>query len=255
MKKPKRLSGFNELAEDKLNITAHGCDYECRYCFNTSICIWARGLKPADIGVTVIDPEKLDILIDRKGDTAIYPNTHDITPEHLESHLFFIGKLLAVYPHVTVISKPNLICIRAICQAFPDHKDKLTFLFTIGTVDDKVREFWERKAPSIPERVECLKLAHDLGYKTSVISEPLLDEVPDGILQMVKPYVTDVIWIGKGKMMMQRVSCNGYKDAETKARVKQLDAWHSKANLEIIYQRLKSDSQIRWKETIQKIIG
>lgn len=253
--KKKRLTGFNELAEVKMNITKYGCEYLCRYCFNLSLCVFGRGFDPADLDVTVIDREKLNALIDREGDTVIYPNTHDITPKHLESHLLFIGKLLAVYPKVTVISKPNLVCIRAICEAFPEQKDKLTFLFTIGTVDDKNREFWEPHAPSIPERVECLKLAHELGFKTSVISEPLLDETPDGILDLVKPYVSDVIWIGKGKMMAQRVSCNGHKDPESKARVKQLEAWHSKAKLEVIYQRLKDDPQIRWKETIQKILG
>jgi len=251
----KRLTGIQELAPLGCNITKHGCEYQCKYCWNNANCVWTHGLSPDKLGEEVIDLDKLNKAIEKKADSVLYPNTHDITPRHLPLHLTYIRKLLEVYPQVTIISKPNLESIKAICKAFPEYRGSITFLFTIGTLDDEIRKFWEPKAPSIPERLECLKYAHSQGFKTSVIAEPMLDNNPDELVKRVKPFVTDVIWLGNGKRMLQRVSCNGHKDAETKARVRQLEAWQSEENTRALYQRLNVDPQVRWKETIQLIVG
>lgn len=53
------------------------------------------------------------------------------------------------------------------------HKNRFEFRFTIGTHDQAICDKFESHAPNISERIECLKLAHKMGYQTSVSMEPM----------------------------------------------------------------------------------
>ncbi|MHB8157111.1 MAG: hypothetical protein ACYDEQ_06920 [Desulfocucumaceae bacterium] len=113
---------------------------------------------------------------------------------------------------------------------------------------------WEPNFSNYKERLACLRLAHSLGFKTSVLMQPMLDN-PEAVIEAVKPYVTETIWLGKAKRLRQRLSANGRPDKKTMAKANELIKWQSAVNLKALHQRLKCNPQIRWDKTIQKAIG
>jgi DNA repair photolyase len=154
---------------------------------------------------------------------------------------------------VLVTSKPNLDCIKKICETFTEFKDKILFRFTIGSLDSLVLNFWEPEAPSFNERFECLTLAFKMGYKTSVSAEPLLDKDVHSLIRRLSPYVTDTIWIGKAEQLRKRLTMNGYNDPNTIANADELMEWQNDPMLiRDLYEKYKDNPMIRWKTSYLK---
>ena len=126
-------------------------------------------------------------------------------PIHLPQAIQVLEHILISGNEVLVASKPNFDCIKKICETFTGYKDKILFRFTIGSTDSLILKFWEPKAPSFEERFECLKLAYNMGYQTSVSAEPLLDKNVDLLIETLSPYITETIWIGKAESLTQRL--------------------------------------------------
>jgi len=87
---------------------------------------------------------------------VMYPSSHDIRPEHLSENMEFLRHILEAGNEVLIVSKPHLVCIKAICKEFEKYKEKILFRFTIGSADDAVLKFWEPNAPGFMERLACL---------------------------------------------------------------------------------------------------
>ena len=100
---------------------------------------------------------------------------------------------------MNITSKPHLECIKAIYQEYGDqYRDKIRFMFTVTSNNDKVLSFWEPGAPNFEERLACLKYAFDAGFKTRVFIEPMLEpENVEELVGQISPYVSMDIWIGK----------------------------------------------------------
>jgi len=63
----------------------------------------------------------------------------------------------------------------------------VTLLFT----NDESRKKWEPNTASIDERVESLKIAHEMGINTWVsIEPPIIPEEALGVINLVEPYVS-----------------------------------------------------------------
>jgi DNA repair photolyase len=189
----------------------------------------------------------------------MYPSSHDIRPEHLAENMEFLKHILDAGNEVLIVSKPHLVCIKAICKGFEKYKDKILFRFTIGSADDAVLKFWEPNAPGFKERLACLKWAHKKGYGTSVSCEPMLDNNIDKVIKKVSPYVSETIWIGKinhliGVTGRGRLDFNGHNDPETLAKAHELIAWQSDENIIRLYEKYDDNAKIRWKESIKRII-
>jgi hypothetical protein len=87
----------------------------------------------------------------------------------------------------------------------------------------------------------------------------MLDNNIEAVLEKVLPYVTETVWIGKanyliGKTGRGRLDFNGENDSVTLARAKQLIEWQSDENILKLYNLYKDNPQIRWKESISKVI-
>lgn len=250
----KQKTGTWEWAPRTFNLI-QGCSHNCRYCYACSMAVLFRGHDPKTWYLEAINEDLLLKRFSKSEEMIMYPSAHDIVPANLPLHLIIIRNLLDSYSKVLIVSKPHRECIKTICETFKAQKNKILFRFTIGSTDGKVLKFWEPEAPSFKERLECLKLAHSLGFETSVSMEPMLDNNPEEVVKAVKPYVTETIWLGKANRLKQRLSTNGHKDKETMARADELLEWQSDANIHKLYQRLKDDLQIRWKDSIKKVVG
>jgi len=184
----------------------------------------------------------------------MFPSTHDITPDTLQICIGQIRNILVAGHEILVVSKPHRDCIAAICDGFKDHKDKILFRFTIGSASSETLKLWEPGAPSFDERIEALQLAHGQGFKTSVSCEPMLDGNIEAVVKVVAPYVTDAIWLGKMNQVKARLSFNK-APAEVVLAATVLVKEQSDANIQALYQRLKDNPQIKWKDSIKKVVG
>lgn len=254
IKKPGSLYGTKEWAIKTTNLLRRGCYHRCIYCYSCAEAVRFHRCLAEAWGQEVINEKKLKATIRPKTVSLMYPSTHDIMPEKLSEHLTYLDKLLAAYPSVLIVSKPHIECIQAICQRYPRYRDKLIFRFTIGSADDEVLKFWEPYAPNLAKRMECLKYAFAQGFKTSVSSEPMLDNKFEDVVRMVRPYITDTIWPGKMNHLKLRLKLNGHSDPETMARADELLAWQSAENINALYQRLKDDPLIHWKGSISEVL-
>ena len=75
------------------------------------------------------------------------------------------------------------------------------------------------------------------------------------VIDMVKPYVTHSIWLGKMNSMKSRLEINTEITKELKEKANQLFAWQSDDNFKALYDIYKNDSLIRWKAEIKTIVG
>jgi len=93
------------------------------------------------------------------------------------------------------------------------------------------------------------------GYETSVACEPMLDTRVDQVVEKVNPYVTETIWLGKPNKLIGRLSMNGYKnDQVTMERARRLMESLSDEYILNLYARYQDNPQIRWKDSIKKVI-
>jgi hypothetical protein len=97
-----------------------------------------------------------------------------------------------------------------------------------------------------------LRYAFDRGFTTSVSMEPMLAGTEDAVatFHRVVPFVTETVWIGK----MNHVNRWGRATPEIAAAcwyIRKLQC--DEAILELV-RRLGSHRQVRWKDSIRKVI-
>ena len=232
-----------------------GCCNNCRYCYSQSNAI-RRGQKTAETWKEeVISQEDLNCKVNKCHGRFMYPSTHDITPQHLNEHLFMIDKILRAGNSIFLISKPHHECIERICREFADYKDKMELCFTIGSTNSDTLSFWEPGAASYQERKSCLVSAYNKGFITSASAEPLLDRNLDGLVEELTPYIKRHLWFGKMNFPMQGLKANGHQDQETMKKVKNLIDFHNDGNfIRYYYNKYKENPKIQWKSHFRKEI-
>lgn len=251
--KVNRTTGTKEWAASNFNFIL-GCPHDCKWCWAKEMAIRFGRATSESWKEEHINLQKLQAKVSKRKGRIMFPSTSDLTPKYLNESIFMLKKILEAGNEVLIVTKPHIECVAAICDAFQDFKDQIIFRFTIGSADDKVLKYWEPNAPSFQERLESVKLAYSMGYQVSISCEPYLDLYIDKVIDAVSPFVTETIWIGKANNLMARLKINGHKDQETLARAKQLMEWQSDANILKLYERLKGNPLIRWKDSIQKVL-
>ena len=164
---------------------------------------------------------------------VMFPTSHDIVYETIDTVLTVLSKLLRVGNAVLITTKPDPRCVAMICRDLVEFKSQIQFRFTITSSKDQVLKEWEPGAPSLADRLVSLETAYRLGYKTSVSIEPFLDEDPSDLVALVQPWVTESIWIGPFG-----------KSTPKKHRM----AIHEPENLRKIYAKLDDNPLVRWKD-------
>lgn len=255
VKKAKAISGTKEWSVVSVNCCT-GCEHNCRYCYARWDAIHRYGgrVKSIEEWANPVIREK-DVKKGRKKEAGrvMFPTTHDITPRNYDACATVLGKLLEAGNEVLVVSKPHRQCIRGLCEQFADYRKQILFRFTIGAMDDKLLGYWEPGAPSFKERFECLKLAFEHGFQTSVSVEPMLDAMHVvNLFRRLRPFITDTLWIGKMNELRQRVTIETDED---RRMVEMIEAGQVDEVIRDIYEALKDEHQIRWKESIKKVVG
>jgi len=186
----------------------------------------------------------------------MFPTTHDISAKNLILFSMQLYQLLEQNKKVIIVSKPSYNCIVSICNTFKEHKNKILFRFTIGSLQDDILSFWEPRAPEASERMACLKYAFINGFKTSVSMEPLLnidfDQTVNDILHL-EQLVNEKIWIGKMNHGASRLTINGHPEKIKDFR--KLDCyWNQEMLIKLQRQPDISDfgNKIAWKENCIK---
>lgn len=249
----RKVGGTKEWAIANVNCIT-GCSNGCLYCYGKAMARrFGRISSDAEWAKPKLRPEEVKRKRHRKSGTIMFPTTHDITPEFLEPCMAVLRNLLEAGNKVLVVSKPRLVCVTRICHDLAKHKDQILFRFTIGAFDNTILAFWEPGAPTFEERFACLKLAYRKGFATSVSAEPMLD-VPNGValFRKLSPFVTDSIWLGK---LNRARACIGERSLEVEAAIQRIEANQTDEKIRAIYQSLKDEPLVRWKESVKSVIG
>jgi len=102
---------------------------------------------------------------------VMYPTTSDLLPENYDADLKRIRFILSENNSAVLVSKPHLEVWQKYAADLAEYQDRLIIRFTIGSFNNELLKLLEPKAPLFEERLECLKLMYQQGYKTSVSIE------------------------------------------------------------------------------------
>lgn len=252
--KEKPVFGTTEWAASNVNYLK-GCSNDCKYCFSKEMAIRFKRKTPENWKEEEINWEAYNKNVKQREGYIMFPSTHDITPQQLDLAIDFLKRLLGNGNKVLIVSKPSFECIKRICDSFADYKNQILFRFTIGSTNNKTLKFWEPNAPDYNERKKALVYAFEAGYQTSISCEPMLDNRIDKVIDDLSQYVTDAIWLGKMNFAIRRLRTNGHLDAENQAAAEQLLEWQNDAAIKQLYNKYKDNPQIKWKESIKKVVG
>ncbi len=254
LEKNKCVFGTHEWAEHSANFI-DGCKHDCKYCYSKEMAIRFHRKTPENWKNEKIRKKSLRKIFKKLNGTIMFPSSHDIHPYHLKYTIYFLSEILKAGNSVLIVTKPHLICIKTICEKFSAYRDKILFRFTIGSSDSETLKFWEPGAPYFPERLASLKWAFNNSFKTSVSCEPMLDGNIQEVVKKTSNFVTDFIWLGKANFLFRRLKMNGIIDNETLMRAKELVEMQSDENVSKLYDILKNNQKVKWKESIKKVVG
>jgi DNA repair photolyase len=252
--KEKKPHGTQEWASHNINIQL-GCEHDCRYCYAKSMGIRFQRATSKSWRKPIILKDKVEQNYRKLNGRIMFPTSHDITPLNINECSSVLQRLLQAGNEVLIVSKPHLSCIKTLCNDLLPCRTKVMFRFTIGSANDAVLSFWEPEAPPYKERIASLKWAYEQGYRTSVSSEPMLDEHVSRVVAEVKPFITDSVWLGRVNKLANALTmnCPNRKDirrtAEEMMQI-QTDEW-----VLGLYEQYKSDNFIKWKDSIKKVVG
>jgi len=252
-----KKTGTKEWAESNVNIQL-GCEHGCRYCYARYNAVKFRKWCTAEqwLDPVIVQSKVTRSFLKRLG-VVMFPSTHDITLRNLSESIYVLQNMLAAGNEVLVVSKPHFKCIREICETFKKYRKRLMFRFTIGSMNEEILDFWEPNASNFRERIQCLRFANDSGYQTSVSCEPFLDYALGQIIELyeeVKPYITDSFWIGKLRHFNRRVEMAGITPEEERVFVDPLKAAQSDETVWLIYDHLRNERLVKWKDSIREVI-
>ena len=254
MSKNKRISGTLEWAKFNANCIK-GCKNSCLYCYARYSAIYRfKSVKTEkEWENEIVDTKKLSQKWTKKDGTIMFPSCHDISPENIDTCISFLKNILKPGNDVLIVSKPHLECVKKMCEALKEYKEHILFRFTIGAYDNKILRFWEPNAPTFGERYDSLQYAFGQGFSTSISVEPMLDADNVGFLfDTLSPYVSDSIWIGKMNKTAQRVKTF---TMEEKNALKRIEISQTDEKIWKIYEMLKDEPKIKWKESIKEVVG
>ena len=231
-----------------------GCSNNCRYCFAAAN---AKRFKTKPRNEWHIEEltKRADMTsYPAKHGIVMFPSSHDITPFNLDACIKVLTLILDKGNQVLIVTKPSLKCMPRLLNDLKAYRDQILFRFTIGSMNDEVSKFWEPGAPLPKERVRCLADAKAAGFLTSVSMEPMLDGVLDAlaVLDAVKPFVTETIWIGKMNKPRLRVDMS---DPTVEAAVSVIERKQSDPEIWGMVCHLSCEPKVRWKDSIKSVIA
>lgn len=249
-----KVTGTKEWASTNLNIIS-GCSNDCVYCYAKSMMIRFKRKSSETWNEEILDQKKVDRSYKKSNGTIMYPSSHDISEQHLDSHLIVLKKLLHAGNDLLIVSKPRLAVIKALCEELKDFKDQILFRFTIGSTDSEILKLYEPGASSYEERLECLKHCYKSKFQTSISVEPMLDMNPRKIYAATHLYITDAIWYGKINRVNSILSINDPGNKKIRDNLNNLLNSQDNDFITELYNNFKENPQVKWKDSIKNIVG
>ncbi|WP_018607164.1 radical SAM protein [Uliginosibacterium gangwonense] len=246
-------SGTLEWADHNENIQ-RGCSHNCKYCFAAANAHRFKTLARVNWHTESLTANAERTKYPKRHGVIMFPSAHDITPGNLDACTRFLKLMLDAGNQVLIVSKPHTACIAHLVAELATYRNQVMFRFTQGTMDAEVARFWEPGAPAPEERLEALRLAHGAGFRTSVSAEPLLGglDTARAVLDAVRPFVTDTVWIGKLNRPRNRVDM---KLPQNCLAIEAMEAEQSDANILALYAALQGDPLVRWKDSIMHVVN
>lgn len=249
MKKP---TGTREWSQHSANLKVLGCSHGCKYCYGREMALRYKRICTADEWTTERFLGETEPLLKKQG-IVMFPTVSDISPTYLGAAIKFLIPTLKNENQVLIVIKPHLECVKALCRELKQFKPQIMFRFTITTIDPNISKFWEPGAPLPRERVNSLRYAFKNGFATSVSVEPMLcgPKLACEMFYLLSPMVTDTIWFGKMNKIAQRV----HVQPTNRKYVRLIKMQQTDDNIRKLYNTLKSEQKVRWKDSIQKVLG
>lgn len=248
----KKISGTKEWSVESVNCVI-GCSHDCRYCYAREMAERHKRVEPGDWPKMRVRAKAVLQKRKKVDGTVMFPTTHDITPEVLDPCLDVLTRLIDAGNKVLIVTKPHFECVKAICSPFEAFGSQILFRFTIGSCRNGILEYWEPGAPKFEERFRSLKYAFDLGFETSVSTEPLLDVDSLPLLgDSILPFITDAWWIGKMNDVRRRVKIVTAQDV---SMVNEINKINEESSIREVYGRYMNNPKVKWKESIKKVVG
>lgn len=249
--KPEEKTNLQEWADKGINVFK-GCSNDCRYCYARAESVRLHGNTPEQWKNEILNEKVYQKGWRLSKKSLIFPSTHDITPGTYDACEEVLKKVLAAGNKVLVISKPRPDLIEKLCDALAPYKKQVNFRFTITAQNENLLAFWEPNAPDYKDRKKALVLAHEKNFMTSISIEPMLDSANvEKLIEDLKPYTTDSIWVGTMNMIRKRVKNDSPRVEE---EIGKIQAGQAPGKLKPIYLKYKNDPLIKWKGHFGEIL-
>ena len=240
----KEKDNVQDWAGKTINIVK-GCTNNCRYCYARELSIRRHGNNYENWTNEQLNEKMINKGWRKSTKKMMFPSTHDITPGTYDACESVLKKLLTAGNQVLIVSKPRVDLIEKLCDALEPYKDQLMFRFTISARNNEILSFWEPNAPSYEDRVDALIIAFANGFRTSVSIEPMLDPADiKGLVEDLRPFTTDSMWLGPVKEIRQRTRIDS---EEIKLEVQKIEAGQTPEKLLEVYNLFQDDPLIKWK--------
>ncbi len=245
-----KKTGTREWSDVSHNIGV-GCSHGCLYCFAAAKAVEKGNVRDREEWKTEkITPRR----IPKAEGVIMFPTAHDITPYYLDASVLTVREMLEAGREVLIVTKAHSNSVKRICDEFEEYREQLLIRITIGSVDMEQTNFWEPDAPPPLERLIALGYAFLRGFKTSVSMEPMLHGIDDALntYYVVEPYVTEKIWIGKMNSPYTRVDTTVI---DQRTAVDEIIELQSDSEIMKLYEELKGEPKVEWKDSIQKVLS
>jgi hypothetical protein len=254
------LTGTREWSEHSVNCCL-GCRHGCLYCYARYNAVRRGKISAGDDWIAERPEGEATASMRRRKyeGTVMFPTQHDITAGNAVACRATLAGLLRAGNRVLVVSKAGEhvpLLLQEARQLARRSAGTLELRVTLTAFRGETAAFWEPGAPTPSERAGALWAAHRLGIPTSVAIEPLLE--PDLATLLVSlavgAGVQGEIWIGAANHLRARTAwCRGRPGLD--AEIERIEAGQTAGRMREIYQQLKGNPQIRWKDSYQRALG
>jgi DNA repair photolyase len=130
-----------------------------------------------------------------------------------------------------------------------EYRAQVEFRFTFTSMNEERIKFYEPRAPTFEDRFKVLKYAKFQHFKTSISLEPYLDDNEELIqmISLLNGQTNGDIWLG----VMSNIPRSKIKQEE----YQRLRKNYSQDNLLELTKRLYNFPQVRFKDSISKVLG
>jgi DNA repair photolyase len=257
MTRTKRKIGTREWSDRSVNCCL-GCRHGCLYCYaRLGATRFGRIERGEDWTNERPDADAANFQHRKHRGVVMFPTTHDLTRGTAAVCLTMLVNLLDADNRVLVVSKAgaHVPALLGLARTL-EKKGSLELRVSLTCLDSSLAAFWEPGAPRPRERLDALAEASMLRIPTSVSVEPLLESsAAAAIVQAAHDVgVHGEIWIGAANLLRARTAwCKGLPGLEDE--ILRIEAGQTPERMCEIYEALKGNPQIRWKDSYQKALG